>query len=85
MENAFRWSLALLYDANAELCRDSAAGRDRQHTFLEVPAVLNSPAVRRALLPSSKKDPFMARWWREYDELVVTWGIRPRLAELLDG
>ena len=26
-----------------------------------------------------------ARVRREYDDLVTTWGIRPRLAELLDG
>jgi hypothetical protein len=68
MENAFRWSLATLYEANRALCASHPNGRVRQHTILDVPAVLNSPAFRR-VLRGVTEDPWIGQWWSEYDQL----------------
>lgn len=66
MEDAFRFALLTLYEANEALCRDDpVAGRDRQHTVLQVPTVLGSPGFRRRLLPLLR-DPLIGAWWRTY-------------------
>ena len=50
MEDAFRYALLTLYEVNAAICRTDPNGRARQHTVLEVPALLVDPAFRRSLL-----------------------------------
>jgi hypothetical protein len=66
MEDAFRFALLTLYEANEAICRDDpVAGRDQQLTVLQVPTVLGSPGFRRRLLPLVR-DPLIGAWWRTY-------------------
>jgi Helicase HerA, central domain len=68
MEDAFRFSLLTLAEANAALCAtDPAGGRQRQHTLLEVPALLSNAAFRRDVL-RSVTDPTVTAWWSDYFE-----------------
>ncbi len=64
MEDSFRFALLTLYEANQALCREPN-GRARQHTVLEVPAVLADPAFRQTILPRVA-DPIIKAWWTGY-------------------
>ena len=60
MEDAFRFALLTLYDANEAICRDDPrGGRHRQHTVLQVPWVLSVAAFREKLgrTPGSYRAP----------------------------
>lgn len=63
MEDAFRYGLNTLYEANVALC--DAEGRDRQYTVLYLPALLTDANFQRALLPLVT-DPFTRAWWDTY-------------------
>jgi hypothetical protein len=69
MEDAFRFALLTLYEANRALCDAGPDGRSRQHTVLEVPAVLVDGAFRRGLL-GSVADPVVKAWWSGYFDLL---------------
>ena len=68
MEDAFRFALLTLYEANQAICADARRGarraptthpppppRDRQFTVLDVPAVLTDTAFRRRLLAATAR------------------------------
>lgn len=65
MEDAFRFALLTLYEVNQAICAVDPDGRARQHTILEVPAVLVDPAFRRSLL-GLVTDPVVTNWWSGY-------------------
>ncbi|MGD9890390.1 MAG: type IV secretory system conjugative DNA transfer family protein [Dehalococcoidia bacterium] len=65
MEDAFRFALLTLYEANQTICVADPDGRSRQHTILEVPAVLVDTAFRRGLL-GLITDPVITAWWSGY-------------------
>ncbi|HZU05152.1 MAG TPA: hypothetical protein VFB73_04205, partial [Chloroflexota bacterium] len=65
MEDAFRFALLTLYEANVALCAAAPEGRGQQHTLLQVPAVLTYPAFRRSLLGLAS-DPVIRSWWADY-------------------
>ncbi len=66
MEDAFRYALMTLYEANTVVCRaDPVGGRGRQHTLLEVPTLLSDTLFRRELL-GSLDDPGIHAWWSDY-------------------
>jgi hypothetical protein len=66
MEDAFRFALASLIEANHALCAaDPEAGRDRQFTLLHVPAMLSDPRFRAEVL-ERVADPAVHGWWRHY-------------------
>jgi hypothetical protein len=74
MEDAFRFALLTLYEANEALCAadpsgpgasGGGGGRGRQHTILDVPAVLVDPAFRRRVL-EAVADPVVLGWWGGY-------------------
>ena len=66
MEDAFRFALLTLYEANETICTaDPEGGRGRQHTILDVPAVLADGAFRKSLLPLVA-DPTVVAWWSGY-------------------
>ncbi len=66
MEDAFRFALASLIDANHALCAaDPEGGRDRQYTLLHVPTILSDPRFRAQVL-ERVADPAIHQWWREY-------------------
>jgi hypothetical protein len=68
MEDAFRFALLSLFDANVALCAaDPAGGRAAQHTLLEVPTILSDLAFRRQAL-SAVADPSVRAWWSDYFE-----------------
>ena len=69
MEDAFRFALLTLYEANQAICTADAHGRHRQHTILEVPAVLVDTAFRRSLL-GLVADPVVTAWWSGYFDLL---------------
>src|SRR5215216_6102373 len=50
MEDAFRFALLTLFEANQAICADDVAGRSRQHTLLQVPTILSDTAFRRGLM-----------------------------------
>lgn len=64
MEDAFRFALLTLFEANQSMCREPN-GRARQHTILEVPALLSDPAFRQSVLPRVV-DPLVKAWWKGY-------------------
>ena len=66
MEDAFRFALLTFFEANQSLCREPN-GRARQHTILEVPALLSDPAFRHSVLPRVV-DPLVKAWWKGYFE-----------------
>ncbi len=66
MEDAFRFALMALFEANEAYCRDdSRRGPDHQHTILEVPALL---AVRgfRARVLKQTRDRTIGQWFDDY-------------------
>ncbi len=66
MEDAFRFALASLIDANHALCTaDPVRGRDGQYTLLHVPAILSDPRFRAEVL-ERVADPAIHGWWRDY-------------------
>jgi hypothetical protein len=66
MEDAFRYALMTLYEANMLLYRTGPVkGRARQHTLLEVPTILSDTVFRRQLL-STLEDPGIHAWWTDY-------------------
>jgi hypothetical protein len=68
MEDAFRFALLSLFDANVALCAaDPLNGRAAQHTLLEVPTLLADARFRRDVL-SSVSDPSVTSWWSDYFE-----------------
>lgn len=69
MEDAFRFALLTLYEANQAICAAEPNGYTRQHTILEVPAVLVDTAFRRSLLPLVA-DPVVTAWWSGYFDLL---------------
>jgi len=69
MESAFRYALLTLFEANLTLCAGSAEGRKRQHTVLDIPALLVDPAFRRTVL-ANVSDQHVRGWWpANYDTL----------------
>jgi uncharacterized protein DUF87 len=68
MEDAFRFALLSLFEANAALCAaDPKAGRAAQHTLLEVPTILSDTGFRREVL-GMVIDPGVRAWWSDYFE-----------------
>ena len=68
MEDAFRFALLSLFDANVAQCaKDRAHGRAAQHTLLEVPTILCDASFRRDVL-GDVTDPSVRTWWSEYFE-----------------
>ena len=68
MEDAFRFALLSLFDANVALCAaDPVGGRAAQHTLLEVPTILSDISFRRQAL-STVTDPSVRAWWSDYFE-----------------
>jgi hypothetical protein len=66
MEDAFRFALMTLFEANTVICRaDPVYGRARQHTLLEVPTILSDTLFRRELL-ATLDDPVLHAWWTDY-------------------
>ena len=65
MEDAFRFALLTLYSANQAICEVDPLGRARQHTLLEVPAVLVNSSFRRNVL-KLVSDPVVRAWWSGY-------------------
>lgn len=69
MEDAFRFALLTLYEANQSICAADASGRARQYTILAVPALLVDTAFRRTVLPLVA-DPVVKAWWSGYFDLL---------------
>lgn len=69
MEDAFRFALLTLYEANQAICAADPNGRGRQHTILDVPPVLVDTAFRRSLL-GLLSDPVVKAWWSGYFDLL---------------
>ncbi len=69
MEDAFRFALLTLYEANQAICAADPDGRSRQHTVLDVPAVLVDTAFRRSVL-GHVADPVVKAWWSGYFDLL---------------
>jgi hypothetical protein len=68
MEDAFRFALMSLFEANVALCHaDPLRGRAAQHTLLEVPTLLSDARFRREVL-STVSDPGIQVWWSTYFE-----------------
>jgi uncharacterized protein DUF87 len=67
MEDAFRFSLLSLFDANTARAKDPRHGRAAQHTLLEVPTILCDASFRREVL-ADVTDPSVRNWWSEYFE-----------------
>ena len=65
MADAFRFALLTLYEANAALCATDPVGRRRQHTVLEVPALLTEEGFRWEVL-KLVTDPVIHAWWAGY-------------------
>ncbi len=66
MEDAFRYALMTLFEANVARCRANPVhGRASQYTLLEVPAILSDVLFRREVI-GSVDDPMIGRWWTEY-------------------
>ena len=65
MEDAFRFALLTLFEANRAICAADPRGRDRQFTLLDVSPVLVDPIYRRSVL-SLVADPVITYWWSGY-------------------
>jgi hypothetical protein len=66
MEDAFRFALLSLFEANEALCHaDSQHGRAAQYTLLDIPPLLALPAFRQQVL-KSVADPAVRAWWTGY-------------------
>lgn len=66
MEDAFRFALLTLYEANQSLCRFDPSGRGSQHTVLDVPALYDDGPFRDSVLEVTS-DPTIRNWWRRYE------------------
>jgi hypothetical protein len=68
MEDAFRFTLLSLVEANMALCQaDPLRGRTRQYTLLDVPRILSEVNFRRTVL-GGVADPGVRAWWTSYFE-----------------
>lgn len=68
MEDAFRFTLLSLAEANAALCAaNPVGGRAAQYTLLDVPRMLLDPRVRSGVL-AHVADPGVREWWTSYFE-----------------
>jgi hypothetical protein len=67
MEDAFRFALLTLFEANQAICAAGPIGRSRQHTILQVPTLLADDAFRRNVL-ELVSDPIITAWWSGYFE-----------------
>ncbi|HLI52220.1 MAG TPA: hypothetical protein VKU87_10505 [Thermomicrobiaceae bacterium] len=67
MEDAFRFALLTLYEANRAICVADLVGRARQYTILDIPALLVDPAFRRRVM-EVVTDPVITTWWTSYFE-----------------
>ena len=68
MEDAFRFALMALFEANEAICRtDPVVGRSCQHTVLEVPDLLETPRFRNSVLKRTT-DPAIRHWFSSYFE-----------------
>jgi len=66
MEDAFRFALMALFEANEAYCRDDPRrGRDQQHTILEVPALLAVRGFRGRVLKQTR-DRTIGQWFDDY-------------------
>jgi hypothetical protein len=66
MEDAFRFALLTLFEANEAMCSaDPLGGRTAQHTILDVPDLMCEPAFRRSVL-GQVADPAIRAWWTGY-------------------
>lgn len=65
MEDAFRFALLTLFEVNQAICAADPNGAARQHTTLDVPALLADPDFRRGLLPLVH-DRHILDWWSRY-------------------
>ena len=65
MEDAFRFALLTLCEANRAICTADPGGRARQHTILDVPPVLVDAAFRGTML-GHVADPIIRHWWTGY-------------------
>lgn len=69
MEDAFRFALLTLYEVNQAICAADPRGRERQHTVLDVPALLVDTAFRRSVI-GPVSDPVVKAWWSGYFDLL---------------
>lgn len=67
MEDAFRFALLTLYEANRAICLADPVGRARQYTILDIPALLVDYAFRRRVM-ELVTDPVITAWWTSYFE-----------------
>jgi hypothetical protein len=66
MEDAFRFALMALFEANEAMCHvDPEAGRRSQHTVLEVPDLLGLLRFRNSVLKRTS-DPAIKHWFSSY-------------------
>ena len=65
MEDAFRFALLTLYEANEAICAADPDGRSRQHTILDVPALFVEQAFRAGVV-GLVRDPVVKAWWSGY-------------------
>jgi hypothetical protein len=65
MEDAFRFALLTLFEANEAIAGADGAGRERQYTILDVPPLLTDTAFRRQVL-QLVRDPTVRGWWTRY-------------------
>jgi hypothetical protein len=66
MEDAFRFALMALFEANEAICQmDPMAGRNSQHTILEVPDLLGIPRFRNYVLKRTS-DSVIKHWFNSY-------------------
>jgi len=65
MEDAFRYALLTLYEANAAICAKGPGGRGEQYTVLQVPALFVDYPFRKGLL-ELVTDPVIKAWWGQY-------------------
>jgi hypothetical protein len=66
MEDCFRNALLTLFAANERMCWEPG-GRERQHTILDVPALLGDAPFRQSIL-NQVADPIVTGWWSTYYE-----------------
>lgn len=65
MEDAFRFGLLTLYEANQSLCRANGRGRGHQYTVLDAPALYDNPRFREKVLEQTS-DPGIRDWWNRF-------------------
>jgi hypothetical protein len=70
MEDAFRFALLSLFEANLAICgADPEHGRSAQYTLLDVPTILVDARFRRDVL-ARVSDPGIRAWWSDYFEAL---------------